>query len=92
MSTDQTPQKGIPLTQEMRDIFLFRLDLLERNLRPCNSAAEAHEVGNMRNVIQYIRHLLECDDSTDDCVKQSLERLEKQQVEFFKKKYGHWNI
>lgn len=89
---DNAPNKGIPMSKELREIFLFRLELLERNLRPCNGANEVHEVGNMRNVITGLIELLKCEDTTEECFRDILERLERQQVDFFKRKYGHLKI
>jgi hypothetical protein len=77
------------LTQNVRKIYLDRLNILYQNLRNCNSGAEVHEVGNMRNVIHLLRDLLDTADWQEDTFKCMIERLELKEVQFFKKKFDH---
>ena len=77
------------LDVETRRILNFRIRLVEAALKSCNSGAEVHEVGNMRNVASLLKSRVYDYDVKRDDVLPILERLEKQATEFFRKKYDN---
>ncbi len=76
------------MDKNWKEIWLFRLDLLERNLRCCNGGDEVHCVGNMRNSITMLRELIERDMIKEETAKTILESIERTQLRFFKRKYA----
>lgn len=60
-----------------------------KNLRASHSGADVHEVGNMLHTAEGILSVLEDEAECEDLIKLLVERVEKQQLEFFKKKYSH---
>lgn len=79
------------MTDEEKECLLNRIELVHRNLRNCNSACEAHEVGNMRNVCVLLEHMIRDGDGPFGNVHERLCRLEAQTVKFFQKKFAHLN-
>lgn len=74
---------------EVKAQLIDRAEMLIKNLRNCNSACDVHEVGNMKNVAEGIKCLMEHEEPDLSEMKRMLDRLEKKQVEFFKKKFQH---
>lgn len=77
------------MTISEKQNYLNRIEMIDRNLRMCNSGNEAHEVGNMRNSAELVKVLLTQTGTTVDRVKPILDRLERRQVAFFKKKFSY---
>ena len=65
----------------------YRAKLVQSNLRNCHSGCDVHEVGNMLNTAQGILQLVDDPESDELEIMHLLERVEKQQVEFFKRKF-----
>jgi hypothetical protein len=70
-----------------RECLRNRAELVMMNLRLCNSGAEIHEVGNMRNVAVFIVDQTLQPDADLPTLHDMVCRLEKQSVVFFKKKF-----
>lgn len=64
----------------------YRAKLVQSNLKCCHSGADIHEVGNMLNTVQGILQVVDHEDTTEE-ILELLDRVEKQQVEFFKRKF-----
>lgn len=77
------------LTLEARLIYIDRIELVDRNLKPCNGGHEIHIVGNLRNIVVLLRVLIEADDADDGKIKSMVDRLEKKQLEFFQRKFSY---
>lgn len=76
------------MDRDWRKVWLFRLDLLDRNLRCCRSGAEIHDVSNMRNSIIMLRELIERNIINEEYARNILESIERTQLHFFKRKYA----
>ena len=69
---------------------IYRCNLLIENLKNCNSGAEIHQVGNMKQTAQGILDII-VEEYDADCSYEKIEailgRVEQQEVTFFKKKF-----
>lgn len=78
------------MNNKSKDAYLYRAKLVLSNLINCNSAAEVHRVGNMRNIATLLIDMLGCGTGYEEIhIKPVLERLEVDQKKFFKKKYAN---
>lgn len=79
------------MNDEQRCSFRERAEMILKNLKNCNSGAEIHQVGNMRNIAQLVIEMSEkCGEASITLIERTLKSLEKQQSEFFKKKFENW--
>jgi hypothetical protein len=68
----------------------YRTKLVIDNLKHLHDGKDVHEVGNMLHTAQSILAVLDDEKDCEDLIKPMVERVEKQQVDFFKKKFGHY--
>lgn len=72
---------------KLRDVYRYRAKLVILNLRFCNSAADIHAVNNMRNTAELLIDAINCHIMSEKRIAGILKRLEKDELEFFKKKF-----
>lgn len=75
------------MTDDERECFKNRAQMVLDNLRLWNSGQDIHEVGSMRNIATLILSLLDQKPPDDKNIEDTLCRLEARTVEFFKKKF-----
>ena len=74
------------LTPSQKLAIKYRAKLVKSNLKSCHSGADIHQVGNMLNTAEGILQLVDEPDTGEE-ILELLDRVEKQQVEFFKRKF-----
>lgn len=78
------------LTPEHRMILIERAQMVLRNMRECNSGADVHEVGSIRNIASLLIQQLMFQHDVDfiTSAEKMVHRLEDRCVRFFQKKYS----
>jgi hypothetical protein len=75
------------MTDEQRQIYTDRVELVLRNIRFCNSGCDVHTVGNIRQSGHFLLEYVKEQECSARLVNEMVLRLEAHCVELFKRKF-----